>query len=85
MKSGTLAVIGVAWAMLSAATAAHAQDGLLATEDQAHAVCGADEVVWIDLDKGRFYHKSQEKFAKGGNGGFACLRTAHARYREAHN
>jgi hypothetical protein len=84
MKSAALVLIGAAWILASAVTPAQAQDSFFATEEQAHAACGADEVVWIDLDKGRFYHKSQEKFAKGGNGGFACLRTAHARYREAH-
>ena len=62
-----------------------AATGLFATSDAATASCGADEVVWVDLDRGRFYHKNQEKFAKGNNGGYACLKAAHAEYREAHD
>jgi hypothetical protein len=58
---------------------------LFATEPAATQACGADEVVWIDLDHGRFYHKAQSAYAKGGNGGYACMKMAHAQYRESHD
>jgi len=29
-------------------------------------------VVWVDLDRGKFYHKAQANFAKGNNGGYAA-------------
>ena len=41
-------------------------------------------MVWIDLDRGKFYHKASANFAKGTNGGYACLKAAHAQYRESH-
>ena len=47
--------------------------------------CGVDEVVWVDLDRGKFYHKAQAAFAKGNNGGYACMKAAHAQYRESHD
>ena len=76
-------------ALLIAAAAgslpARAATPLYATPDAATAACGADEVVWVDLDRGKFYHKAQANFAKGGNGGYACLKGAHSQYREAHD
>ncbi len=74
----------VAVALFAAAVPALAATNLYSTEPAASAACAADEVVWIDLDRGRFYHKNQANFAKGSNGGFACLRVAHAQYREGH-
>ncbi len=81
---------GAAAAALIAATAltslqASAATALFATEPAATQACGADEVVWIDLDRGRFYHKSQAAYAKSSNGGYACMKAAHAQYREAHD
>jgi hypothetical protein len=67
------------------ASAANASTSLFATEPAAQQACQADEVVWVDLDRGRFYHKTQAAFAKGSNGGYACLKAAHAQYREAHD
>jgi hypothetical protein len=64
---------------------ANAATSLFATEPAAQQACQADEVVWVDLDRGRFYHKSQSAFAKSSNGGYACLKAAHAQYREAHD
>ena len=69
----------------AAALPAGAATPMFNTPEAATAACGADEVVWVDLDRGRFYHKNQEKFAKGNNGGYACLKAAHAEYREAHD
>jgi hypothetical protein len=65
--------------------AARAATPLFATEPAAVAACGADEVVWVDLDRGKFYHKAQANFAKGNNGGYACMKAAHAQYRESHD
>ncbi len=83
----TLAI--AAMAMLAGSVAlsstANAATSLFATEPAAQQACQADEVVWIDLDRGRFYHKSQTAFAKSSNGGYACLKAAHAQYREAHD
>ena len=82
-----IASSAIAVALLTATTLALpavAATSLFATEPTATAACGADEVVWVDLDRGRFYHKTQANFAKGGNGGFACLKAAHAQYREGH-
>ena len=65
--------------------AAKAATPLFATEPAAAAACGTDEVVWVDLDRGKFYHKAQGNFAKGSNGGYACMKAAHAQYRESHD
>ena len=65
--------------------AARAATPLFATEPAAVAACGTDEVVWVDLDRGKFYHKAQANFAKGNNGGYACMKAAHAQYRESHD
>ena len=65
--------------------AARAATPLFATEPAAVAACGADEVVWVDLDRGKFYHKAQANFGKGSNGGYACMKAAHSQYRESHD
>ena len=56
-----------------AASPTNAATALYATEPAAQQACGADEVIWVDLDKGRFYHKGQASYAKSNNGGYACL------------
>ncbi len=66
------------------ASPARANTALFATEPAAQQACQSDDVVWVDLDKGKFYHKVQPNYGKGGNGGYACLKAAHAQYREAH-
>jgi hypothetical protein len=73
-------------ALLAAAVSplAHAATNLFATEPAAQQACQNDEVVWVDLDRGRFYHKTQAAFGKGNNGGYACMKAAHAQYREGH-
>jgi hypothetical protein len=63
---------------------ARANTAMFATEAAAAQACGTDEVVWINLDNGKFYHKGSANFAKGNNGGYACLKAAHAQYREVH-
>ncbi len=57
---------------------------MFATEAEAQQACHGEEVVWVDLDRSRYYHKGQPAFAKGSNGGYACLKGAHAQYREGH-
>jgi hypothetical protein len=71
-------------AMSAFALPSSAATGLFATEDAAAQSCGSDEVVWVDLDRGRFYHKSQSDYGKGGNGGYTCQKAAKLQYREAH-
>jgi hypothetical protein len=84
MKIASSAIAVALFAAATAAVPANAATNLYATEPNAVAACGADEVVWVDLDRGRFYHKAQANFAKGGNGGYACMKAAHAQYREGH-
>ena len=83
-----IASSAIAIALLAATTAALpavAATSLFATEPAATAACASDEVVWVDLDHGRFYHKAQSNFAKGNNGGYACAKAAHSQYRESHD
>ncbi len=63
---------------------AAAATGLFSSEDGASQSCGSDEVVWVDLDHGRFYHKAQDGYGKSGNGGYICMKAAKLQYREAH-
>lgn len=72
--------LAAALAVVSVAGAAKA-DAFYASVDMARATCGADPVVWIDLDRGRYYQLGTAAAAKGGNGVFACERDAHAKYR----
>ena len=78
---GAIAAVLFATATLPAGAAT----GMYNTADAAAAACGADEVVWVDLDRGKFYHKAQANFAKGNNGGYACAKAAHSQYRESHD
>ncbi len=59
--------------------------GMYATETEAAAACGADPVVWVDLDRGRFYEKTQADYGKSHNGGYTCMKMAHAQYRPGHS
>jgi hypothetical protein len=77
-----LASAAIAASLIAASFPALAATNLFATEPAATAACASDEVVWVDLDRGRFYHKGQSNFAKGSNGGYACAKAAHAQYRE---
>ena len=80
MKFNHLA-LAAAVAVVSVAGAAKA-DAFYASANIAQATCGADPVVWIDLDRGRYYQLGTAAAAKGGNGVFACEKAAHAKYRE---
>ena len=83
ITSAALAALMIAAA--AGSLPARAATPLYATADAATAACGADEVVWVDLDRGKFYHKAQANFAKGNNGGYACMKAAHSQYRESHD
>jgi hypothetical protein len=84
MKIASSAIAVALFAAATASLPASAATSMYATPEAAAAACGADEVVWVDLDRGRFYHKTQANFAKGNNGGYACMKAAHAQYREGH-
>jgi len=84
MKIASSAIAVALFATTAVSLPAIAATALYATEPAATAACGADEVVWVDLDRGRFYHKAQSNFAKGNNGGYTCQKAAHAQYREGH-
>jgi hypothetical protein len=81
MKANHLAVF-FSLAAATVATGAQADQALYASITQAQASCGADTVVWVDLDRGRYYKAGTADFAKGNNGVYTCERAAHAKYRE---
>jgi hypothetical protein len=84
MKIALSAALAAFTTLAAAFSPAIAATALFSTEPAAVQACGADEVVWVDLDHGRYYHKTQSAYAKGSNGGYACMKTAHAQYRESH-
>jgi hypothetical protein len=84
MKIASAAIAATLIVASAASLPVLAATSLFATEPAATAACASDEVVWIDLDRGRFYHKGQANFAKSNNGGYACAKAAHAQYREGH-
>jgi len=85
MKNTSAALAALLILAAAGSVPARAATPLYATPDAATAACGADEVVWVDLDRGKFYHKAQANFAKGNNGGYACMKAAHSQYRESHD
>jgi hypothetical protein len=78
-------LVAIAAGSASLPRIAYAQAGLFVSEEQAQGACKADEVVWVDLDRGRYYHKAQSAYGKGSNGGYGCAKAAHAQYRESHD
>ncbi|HLG88542.1 MAG TPA: hypothetical protein VKZ79_15250 [Alphaproteobacteria bacterium] len=84
MKFRTLGAVLPLAAMFVLSAPTFAATGLFATEDAAQQSCGSDEVVWVDLDRGKFYGKSAGDYGKGGNGGYTCQKAAKLQYREAH-
>jgi hypothetical protein len=85
MKIATPAIAVALFAASFAALPVSAATALFATEPAAIQACATDEVVWVDLDHGRFYHKGAAAWAKSNNGGYACMKAAHAVYREGHD
>jgi hypothetical protein len=81
MKTTQLALCLSLTAMAFGATA-KADTGVYATASMAQTSCGADQVVWIDLDRGRYYKIGQVDTSKTSNGVYACEHMAHAKYRE---
>jgi hypothetical protein len=79
------AILSIAATVSVVAPRSIAASGMFATEPEAAQACGADEVVWVDLDRGRFYQKSQAEYGKSHNGGYTCMKTAHAQYRPGHS
>jgi hypothetical protein len=45
-------------------------------EAQAQRHCPGDTVVWLDLGKGLYYLKGQQRYARGGSGSFVCREEA---------
>ena len=84
MKIRTLGAVLPLAALFVFSAPSFAATGLFATEDAAQQSCGSDEVVWVDLDRGKFYGKSAGDYGKGGNGGYTCQKAAKQQYREAH-
>ena len=41
-------------------------------EAQAQRHCPGDAVVWLDFQRGRYYLKGQQRYARGFNGSFVC-------------
>ncbi len=72
-------------ALAAVSLPAGAMGSMYATEAQAAQACAADPVVWVDLDRGRFYQKTQSDYGKSKNGGYTCLKAAHADYRPGHD
>ena len=85
MKNTSAALAALLILAAAGSVPARAATPLYATPEAATAACGTDEVVWVDLDRGKFYHKTQANFAKGNNGGYACMKAAHSQYRESHD
>jgi hypothetical protein len=73
--------LALSLSVVTLAGAAKAETGYYATANIAQASCGTDAVVWVDLDRGRYYPVSQNDAMKTGNGIYACERAAHAKYR----
>ncbi len=69
-------------AAVTLGSAAKADTAFYATANMAQASCGAEPVVFIDLDHGRYYKAGQVDFGKSANGVYACEKAAHAKYRE---
>jgi hypothetical protein len=83
--SSLLGAAALTAAFLATPLTVRASTAMFATEDAAQQACQSDEVVWVDLDRGRFYHKAQPNFGKSSNGGYTCAKSAHAQYRESHD
>nr|WP_249157943.1 hypothetical protein [Bradyrhizobium jicamae] len=45
-------------------------------EVQAQRHCPGDTVVWLDFQRGRYYLKGQQRYARGFNGSFVCRNEA---------
>jgi hypothetical protein len=84
MKLAQIALTAAVAFAVVAPVANAADSAVYASIEPAQAACGADKVVFIDLDRGRYYKLNQGNFAKSSNGVYACESMAHAKYREGH-
>jgi hypothetical protein len=84
MKTTKLALC-LSLSAVAFASAAKADTGMYATASMAQASCGSEPVVWIDLDRGRYYKIGTVDASKTTNGLYACEHVAHAKYREGHS
>jgi len=58
--------LALSLAAVTLASAAKADQGYFATANMAQVSCGADQVVFIDLDRGRYYKKAAHaKYREG--------------------
>ena len=57
-----------------------AEPPLYKAEDQAQAACGDDAVVWIDIQRERYYARGSSKYGVG-TGFYSCEKPVKAKYR----
>src|SRR6267142_1967800 len=60
--------LALSLSVVTLAGAAKADTGYYATANIAQASCGTDAVVWVDLDRGRYYQIGQGDSMKSGTG-----------------
>ncbi len=85
MKSMILSLGVVAAALVagSFSTEAKADTGLYPTEAGAQSTCPSQEVVWLQLQSSKYFHKSAAVYGSK-DGAYACVTKARsAGYREA--
>jgi hypothetical protein len=84
MKIRSLHLAVPIFAVAALPLAAHAENGAVyPTEAAAQAACGSEEVVWVNLDRSKYYHKLQADYGKL-TGVYSCAKSARAHgYREA--
>jgi hypothetical protein len=82
MRKIFMASVGIAVLNL-VSVGAQASGHFYASEAGAQSTCPSGEVVWIDITKNMYYHKSSAEFGKSG-GAYACVAAARERgYRES--
>lgn len=53
------------------------------TEQAAKAACQDDDVVYIDLDRWRFYRKGAARYGKTEHGAYSCAKAASTDFMDA--
>jgi hypothetical protein len=82
MKAMIFALSAVA-AVATLSAPAYAGGGLYPTEEGAQSTCPSQEVVWLQLQSSKYFHKTSAVYG-GKNGAYACVAKARsAGYREA--
>ncbi len=73
--------VGSAILLSHGASAAH--PAIYASAEGAQTTCPSEEVVWLDLQFSKYYHKTASEYGQRG-GAYACVSAAHAKgFREA--